>query len=435
MHPDEVETGSGRQGHLPLRSVTNFYPVRPIDSTSSGALELIKSDPSGSSPGWRTRCRGFVAWAWLFTWSGRFRPPRGACLTDGFVAAMALPNVKGVPRFSARHLIFVGPLVLLHLTCGLVFVVGASRVATTVFVITCVVQLFGLTMGYHRLLAHRFVQDEPGVPVRPRPVGNPRLLARTGRWWVGHHIHHHRYADQEDDIHSPRAGIFWSHMGWLFSPRIIPIRYEMVTALARLPEMRLLQQYSYVVSLVYALLLYLLGVVWHVLDPPPGSAVRSWSSGAACSAQYASITSRCVLAPLPTSTAPAPFRRRTTAGDERHSCVSAARRRLAQQSSLLSILGTNGVPMVGVRLPNYAILRLLEADRNRLGSESSAQGGYPEAPARWRRRRQMTAEQKRIGSYLHRRPAPDALVEKARVAMDGCLPSYERSPHQLPPPA
>jgi stearoyl-CoA desaturase (delta-9 desaturase) len=190
-------------------------------------------------------------------------------LADGFVAAMALPNVKGVPRFSARHLIFIGPLVLLHLTCGLVFVVGASRVATTVFVVTCVVQLFGLTMGYHRLLAHRSFKTSRGFQFVLALLGT--LAGQNGPlWWVGHHVHHHRYADQEDDIHSPRAGIFWSHMGWLFSPRIIPIRYEMVTALARLPEMRLLQQYSYVVSLVYALLLYLLGVVWRGLDPAAG---------------------------------------------------------------------------------------------------------------------------------------------------------------------
>lgn len=182
---------------------------------------------------------------------------------------VALPRVGEVPRFSARHLAFVSPLVLVHLACGLVFVVGASRVAITVFVVTCVVQLLGLTMGYHRLLAHRSFKTSRWFQLVLTLFGT--LAGQNGPlWWVGYHIHHHRYADQEDDIHSPRAGIFWSHMGWLFSPRIIPIRYELVTDLARLPEMRLLQQYSFVVVFVYALLLYLLGVAWRALDPAAG---------------------------------------------------------------------------------------------------------------------------------------------------------------------
>jgi stearoyl-CoA desaturase (delta-9 desaturase) len=186
-------------------------------------------------------------------------------LTQGSVAV----EIEQVPRFSARHVAFVGPLILLHLACALVFVVGASRVATTVFLVTCVLQLLGLTMGYHRLLAHRSFKTSRSFQFVLALLGT--LAGQNGPlWWVAHHIYHHRHADQDDDIHSPRAGIFWSHMGWLFSPRIIPIRYELVTDLARLPEMRLLQHYSYVVWLVYALVSYLLGVAWGHLDPASG---------------------------------------------------------------------------------------------------------------------------------------------------------------------
>lgn len=179
------------------------------------------------------------------------------------------PDVEEVRRFSARHLAFISPLVLIHLACGLVFVVGASRVAIIVFVLTGAAQLFGLTMGYHRLLSHRSFKTSRWFQFLLAVMGT--LAGQNGPlWWVAHHIHHHRYADQDDDVHSPRAGIFWSHMGWLFSPRIIPIRHELVTELARLPEMRLLQQYSFVVPLAYALMLYLLGAAWGRLDPAAG---------------------------------------------------------------------------------------------------------------------------------------------------------------------
>jgi stearoyl-CoA desaturase (Delta-9 desaturase) len=201
-----------------------------------------------------------------------------AALNHGVVAfdgsphrgrAAASTGVEGVARFSARHLAFVGPLVVLHLACGLVFVVGASRVAILVFALTCVAQLVGLTMGYHRLLTHRSFETSRSFQFMLALLGT--LAGQNGPlWWVGHHLYHHRYADQEDDIHSPRAGLFRSHMGWLFSPHIIPIRHDLVTELARLPEMRLLQRFSSLVFLGYAGVLYLLGVACRRIDPAGG---------------------------------------------------------------------------------------------------------------------------------------------------------------------
>ena len=123
-----------------------------------------------------------------------------------------------VARFSPRHLLFVVPLILLHLACGLVFLVGISRVAIIVFVVTSAVQLFGITTGYHRLLAHRSFKTSR--PFQFLLVLFGALAGQNGPlWWVAHHRHHHMHPDQEGDVHSPRAGFFWSHMGWLFSTR------------------------------------------------------------------------------------------------------------------------------------------------------------------------------------------------------------------------
>ena len=102
------------------------------------------------------------------------------------------PNVEEVRRFSARHLAFISPLVLIHLACGLVFVVGASRVAIIVFVLTGAAQLFGLTMCYHRLLSHRSFKTSRWFQFLLAVMGT--LAGQNGPlWWVAHHIHHHRY--------------------------------------------------------------------------------------------------------------------------------------------------------------------------------------------------------------------------------------------------
>ena len=181
----------------------------------------------------------------------------------------AVPGAGEVARFSTRHLTFLLPLVAIHAACVLIFVVGFSGVAAAVFVITALAQMFGITVGYHRLLAHRSFHTSRPFQFVLALLGT--LACQNGPlWWVGHHLHHHRSADQDEDIHSPRAGVFWSHMGWLFSPRIIPIREDLVGKLSRLPELQLLQRYCYLVTFGYALLLYLLGEIWRSLDSAAG---------------------------------------------------------------------------------------------------------------------------------------------------------------------
>ena len=179
-------------------------------------------------------------------------------------------DTADVARFSPRHLAFVVPLILLHMGCGLVFVVGSSTVAGTLFLVTSAVQLFGITAGYHRLLAHRSFKTS-----RPFQFVLALFGALAGQngplWWVGHHRYHHRHADVEADVHSPRAGFFWSHMGWLFSPRCVPARKELVADLDQFSELRFLDRYSHAVALGYALLLYVLGEAWRRVDPGAGT--------------------------------------------------------------------------------------------------------------------------------------------------------------------
>lgn len=172
--------------------------------------------------------------------------------------------------FSARHILFFIPLILLHLGCGLVLVVGVSDFAVTAFLITGTIQAFGITTGYHRLLSHRSFKTSRAFQFVLALLGV--LAGQNGPlWWVGHHRNHHRHSDREGDAHSPRAGFFWSHMGWLFSPRCVRVRHELVADLARLPEMRLLENHYYLFALGYVLLLYLFGETWRYAYPAAGT--------------------------------------------------------------------------------------------------------------------------------------------------------------------
>jgi stearoyl-CoA desaturase (Delta-9 desaturase) len=178
-----------------------------------------------------------------------------------------------VNRFSPRHLAFVIPLVLLHLACGLVFVVGASGVAVRLFLVTTAVQIFGITVGYHRLLSHRSFKTTRTFQFVLAMFG--ALAAQNGPlWWVGHHRHHHRFPDEEADVHSPRVGLFWSHMGWLFSPRCVPTRRNLVRDLEAYAELRWLDRYAYTVVFGYAALVYLVGEVMRRMGSPSVSGAQ-----------------------------------------------------------------------------------------------------------------------------------------------------------------
>ncbi len=73
----------------------------------------------------------------------------------------------------------------------------------------------GNTVGYHRLLTHRAF-----VAVAPLRWGLTMLGALhsgSPMMWVGLHRLHHARSDTDEDPHSPTAGFWWSHCGWIIN--------------------------------------------------------------------------------------------------------------------------------------------------------------------------------------------------------------------------
>jgi stearoyl-CoA desaturase (delta-9 desaturase) len=74
--------------------------------------------------------------------------------------------------------------------------------------------ILGINLCYHRLLTHRGFSC---------PLWFEHAVALLGvcamqdspPHWVAVHRRHHQFADEDNDPHSPVAGFFWSHMGWL----------------------------------------------------------------------------------------------------------------------------------------------------------------------------------------------------------------------------
>jgi stearoyl-CoA desaturase (Delta-9 desaturase) len=84
----------------------------------------------------------------------------------------------------------------------------------------------GITVGYHRLFAHRSFQTYRGVRYAFAIFGQ-FAVEGTVISWVANHRKHHQFADQSGDPHSPHAdygegftegirGLWHAHTGWLF---------------------------------------------------------------------------------------------------------------------------------------------------------------------------------------------------------------------------
>ena len=85
----------------------------------------------------------------------------------------------------------------------------------TLLILYWVTACLGVTLGYHRLLAHKSFQ---------LPKWLARFFATCGALsaeygpitWVGLHRQHHKHSDKALDPHNSKRGLWWSHIGWMF---------------------------------------------------------------------------------------------------------------------------------------------------------------------------------------------------------------------------
>ena len=73
----------------------------------------------------------------------------------------------------------------------------------------------GINLCYHRLLAHRSLAVPRWLERTLTTIALCSLEDTPARWVANHRLHH-QHSDGPPDPHSPRDGVLWAHMGWLF---------------------------------------------------------------------------------------------------------------------------------------------------------------------------------------------------------------------------
>ncbi len=136
------------------------------------------------------------------------------------------------------------PFVAFHLLPLLAIVTGVHRRDLELLAVLYAVRLFCITAGYHRYFSHRAFRLGR-VPQFLLAFGGLTAAQKGPLWWAAQHRRHHRHADTVDDVHSPKDGFWWSHIGWVLSGEYgrDPGR---VRDFAVYPELRFLDRHDWI---------------------------------------------------------------------------------------------------------------------------------------------------------------------------------------------
>ncbi len=120
------------------------------------------------------------------------------------------------------------------------------------------VRMFFITAGYHRYFAHRAYKLGRGMQFL-MALGGATAAQKGVLWWAGHHRDHHKYSDTPKDIHSPKRGFWWSHMGWIVCDKYEDTPVDRIKDFAKYPELRFLNRFHLLPPTLLGLAVYLLG--------------------------------------------------------------------------------------------------------------------------------------------------------------------------------
>ncbi len=163
------------------------------------------------------------------------------------------------------------PFIALHVMCLGVVWVGWSWIAVAVAAALYLVRMFAITGFYHRYFSHKTFSTGRLWQFIFAVFGNSSVQ-RGPLWWAAHHRHHHRYADQDEDPHSPsRYGFWYSHIGWLTTRTNFPTRMEYVGDWAKYPELIWINRFDSVIPILLAIALFVLGESLAVYGPGLGT--------------------------------------------------------------------------------------------------------------------------------------------------------------------
>jgi stearoyl-CoA desaturase (delta-9 desaturase) len=178
------------------------------------------------------------------------------------------------PRLAPRAYLNVFVFWLVQASALLALVVPFDWSLAAVGAVSYLARMGGITIGFHRQLAHGTFESGRAVRFFWALLGTT-AMQKGPLWWAGNHVYHHRFADREGDPHSPLLGGFYhAHQGWFLDQTThdrVPEDNPVVRRLSAYPEIRWLDRYFAIPPLALAAGLFVAGglplLVWGFCVP------------------------------------------------------------------------------------------------------------------------------------------------------------------------
>ncbi len=106
----------------------------------------------------------------------------------------------------------------------------------------------GITIGYHRLFAHRSYEGSK-VWRFLALISGAMALQNSAIVWAASHRRHHQHTDHEGDPYDATRGFWWAHMRWIFHDNDLVDDLSNVPDLKADPLVRWQEKYYWLISL------------------------------------------------------------------------------------------------------------------------------------------------------------------------------------------
>ncbi|MDF1815980.1 MAG: fatty acid desaturase [Verrucomicrobiales bacterium] len=139
---------------------------------------------------------------------------------------------------------------------------GLDPFFIVMFLLYFAASAMGITMGYHRLFAHRAFKAS--VPVRLTTlIFGACAFEDSALDWASDHRNHHKHTDhEEDDPYAISKGFLWAHIGWIFF-KLYPRELNNVSDLRKDKLVMWQHKYHYIIGIVVGILLPTLLGYWY----------------------------------------------------------------------------------------------------------------------------------------------------------------------------
>ena len=158
---------------------------------------------------------------------------------------------------------------LVQASALLVFFVPFAWPLAALWAVSHFLRAIGLTLVFHRHLAHRAFQMNRAARFVWAFIGTS-AMQKGPLWWAGHHVNHHRFADRDGDPHSPMvSGVYYAHVGWFLNDARhdrLEATNPVIRDFSNAPEMFWMNHLFFLPPLMLAVAMYAMGgmpwLVW-----------------------------------------------------------------------------------------------------------------------------------------------------------------------------